>query len=64
MALGVRGAGEAEDGGGGDGDGDAVGNDWVGDVVAFVLVLAVLAGDGVGHAFVELADIMGGIWEG
>lgn len=59
MALGVRGASEAEDGGGGDGDGDAVGDDGVGDVVAGVFVGAVLAGDGVGHAFVELVGTLG-----
>ena len=52
MALRVRGASEAEDSRGGDGDGDAVRDDGVGDFVTGVLVGAVLARDGVGHACV------------
>lgn len=58
MALGVRGGGEAEDGWGGDGHGDTVGDDGVIDIVAAVLVLTVLAGDGVGHACVMLVGEM------
>lgn len=64
MPLGVRGAGEAEDGGGGYGDGDAVGDDGVGDVVAGVLVLAVLARDGVGHAYMMSAEVYVGEYGG
>lgn len=56
MTLRVRSSCEAEDGWGGDGDGDAMGDDGVRDVVARVLVLTVLARDGVGHACVVLAE--------
>lgn len=50
VALRVRGAGEAEDGGGRDGHGHAVRDDGVRHVVAGVHVARVLARDGVGHA--------------
>lgn len=56
VAVRVGGRGEAEDGGGRDGDGDAVGDERVGHVVAGVHVAGVLAGDGVGHAWMGLAS--------
>ena len=54
VALGVRRAGEAKDGGRGDGDADAVGDERLVGDVAGVGVARVLAADGVAHAVAEV----------